>query len=61
MARYKIQKRVFMQGEKKPITIRMPSELKSALEAISREKGRNFTDLILTVLDQYAQQETITK
>ncbi len=61
MGRYDLPKRVFMHEEKKPVTLRVPNDLKLALEGIAREKGRSFTDLVLTVLDQFAQQETVTK
>lgn len=50
-----------MQGEKKPLTLRIPKALKEELDAIAKISGRNLTDLILTVLDQFAQGETKNK
>lgn len=61
MVKYLIPKREFTEGERKVISIRVPNELKMILEEISSDKGRTLTDLILTVLDQYAQQELIKK
>ncbi len=53
-----ISKRVFIRGKAVPVSFRMPILLKEALETIAKEKGYTLSNIVLTVLDQYAQQET---
>ncbi len=53
-----ISKRVYVRGDTKTISLRMPVKLKTVLETIAEDKGYSFTDIVLTVLDQYAQQES---
>lgn len=57
MRKFVIPKRVYMNGMKKMLSVRVPEELLSKLEALAKEKGWNVTDLILIVLDQMMQQE----
>jgi antitoxin component of RelBE/YafQ-DinJ toxin-antitoxin module len=46
-----------MHGAKKMLSLRVPELLLIELDNIAREKGWTTTTLIMTVLDQYAQQE----
>jgi len=58
MAKYIIPKRVYTEGKTKLISLRIPVALNDVLLAIALEKGRKISDIIVTVLDQFAQQES---
>lgn len=52
-----IPTRKFVDGEKKMVSWRIPEALMKELEKIAKMKGYNVTELVVTVLDQYIQQE----
>ena len=59
--KFNIPGRKFSSGEKKMVSMRLPSDLMKALGEIAERKQWPLTEVVVTVLDQYAQQENETK
>ena len=57
MAKYNIPKRLYCDGPKKMISVRLPEKLMKEIDKLADENGWTTTDLISTVLDQYIQWE----
>lgn len=57
MAKYNIPKRLYCDGPKKMISIRLPEKLMKEISRIADSNGWTTTDLISTALDQFAQWE----
>lgn len=57
MAKYNIPSRKNVSGEKKMVSWRLPEKLLNELNKMSKKKGYNTTELVVTVLDQYIQFE----
>lgn len=53
--RYVIPKRVYCDGQKKMVSMRLPVKLWSELEKLAKDKGWNTTELVTTALDQLLQ------
>ena len=58
MAKYNIPKRLYCDGPKKMISIRLPEKLLKEVDRLASNKNWTTTDIISTVLDQYIQWET---
>jgi len=52
---FNLPKREYCDGEKKLATWRLPEPLLTQLEKISKERGWNMTDVVITALDQFCQ------
>lgn len=55
--KYNIPDRKFCSEEKKMVSMRLPTDLMKKVRRIAADKGWEVTDLVMTVLDQYAQWE----
>lgn len=55
MSKFNIPKRLYCDGPKKMISVRLPEMLMKEVDLMAKEKGWTTTDLISTVLDQYVQ------
>ena len=51
--------RKYVDGPKKSVSLRLPKQLSRAIDNIAKKKGWPVTDLVVTVLDQYAQHENL--
>lgn len=52
-----IPDRKYVDGPKKMVSWRLPEKLMDKLDKMAKAKGWTTTDLVVTVLDQYLQQE----
>lgn len=59
--KYSIPDRKYSSGEKKMVSMRLPSDLMKVLGEIAEKKQWPLTEVVVTVLDQFAQQENETK
>lgn len=59
--KYNIPGRKYANGEKKMVSMRLPSDLIKVLNEIAEKKQWPLTEIVVTVLDQYAQQENEAK
>jgi predicted transcriptional regulator len=57
MAKFNLPTRLFCDGDKKMVSMRIPARLMKALDALAKEKGWTTTDIICTALDQFVQWE----
>ncbi len=57
MTEYNIPERKYVDGPKKMVSWRLPENLMEQLDKLSKDKGWSTTELVVTVLDQFIQQE----
>jgi metal-responsive CopG/Arc/MetJ family transcriptional regulator len=50
-----LPERKYSSGEKKMISLRMPSDLMNKLNEIAADRGWTTSDVVVTALDEYAQ------
>jgi antitoxin component of RelBE/YafQ-DinJ toxin-antitoxin module len=55
--KFNVPERKYCDGEKKMVATRLPMKLKAELAKIAKKKGWDYSELVMTVLDQYVQWE----
>lgn len=55
--KFNITENKFCGGERKMVSMRLPETLMKEIKRIADQKNRDMTDIVMTVLDQYAQFE----
>ena len=61
MSKYNIPKLFYCDVPKKMVSIRLPIALIKKIESIAKSRGWPLTDVVVTVLDQYAVHEANEK
>lgn len=56
--KFNISENKFCGGERKMVSMRLPETLMKEIKRIAERKNRDMTDIVMTVLDQYAQFES---
>ena len=57
MKKFNVPDRKYVDGPKKMVSWRLPENVMAQRDKISKDKGWSTTELVVTVLDQYVQQE----
>jgi antitoxin component of RelBE/YafQ-DinJ toxin-antitoxin module len=55
--KYNVPERKFCKGDKKMVSMRLPVDLMAEIRRIAEHKGIDVTDMVMTILNQFAEAE----
>jgi metal-responsive CopG/Arc/MetJ family transcriptional regulator len=57
LEKYALPKRIFCDGPKKMVSVRLPKKLVAEIDRIAKDRQWSTSDVLMTALDEFAQWE----